>query len=328
VLLVGLGRESYTAARMARKVIIDCDPGIDDAVALCLALFDPRVDVVAVTAVAGNIPAEQASRNVQAIVDQLDPPRFPRIGTAMSVDDVPAVDGSSLHGADGLGNAGYEVARLHQQHPSDKLICDEVRAAPDEVSVLCLGPLTNVAKALKRDPEMANLVSRIIVVGGSVSVGGNVTPAAEFNMYGDPPSARTVFRSLTTKSLIPLDVTQQVPFMMSLLDEIPGEETRAGKMLRKILPYSFRAHHQELGLESVRLHGVVGLLAVLQPELFELRYMAGDVETRGTLTKGATIFDRRPKSLWRVNMEVAMELDAAAARDCIVRGLQDAGKQT
>src|SRR5512132_568084 len=106
---------------MARKVILDVDPGIDDAVALCLALFDPRVDVVAVTAVAGNIPAEQASRNIQAIVDQLDPPRFPRIGTAMAVDDVPAVDGTSLHGADGLGNAGYEIARLHQQHPSDKL---------------------------------------------------------------------------------------------------------------------------------------------------------------------------------------------------------------
>lgn len=313
---------------MARKVIIDCDPGIDDAVALCLAFFDPRVDVVAVTAVAGNVTAEQASRNVQAIVDQLDPPRFPRIGTAASVDDVPAIDGTTLHGQDGLGNAGFEIARLHQQHPSDKLICDEVRAAPDEITLLCLGPLTNVAKALKRDPETANLVSRIIVVGGSVSVGGNVTPAAEFNMYGDPVSARTVFRSLTTKTLIPLDVTQQVPFLLSLMDEVPGEETRAGRLLRKILPFSFRAHHQELGLESVRLHGVVGLLAVLQPELFELREMAGDVETRGTLTKGSTVFDRRPKSLWRVNMEVALELDVAAARDSIVRGLQDAGKQT
>ncbi len=313
---------------MARKVIIDCDPGIDDAMALCLSLFDPRLDVVAVTAVAGNVTAEKASRNAQAIVDQLDPPRFPRIGTATSMDDVPAVDGTSLNGQDGLGNAGFEIARHHQQYLSDKLICDEVRAAPDEVTVVCLGPLTNLANALKRDPEMANLIGRIIIVGGSVSAGGNVTPAAEFNMYGDPASARTVFRSLTTKSLIPLDVTQQVPFSLSLLDELPGEETRAGRLLRKILPFSFRAHHQELGLESIRMHGAIGLLAALQPELFELREMAGDVETRGALTKGATVFDRRSKSLWRVNMEVAVELDAAAARDCVVRGLQDAGKQT
>jgi purine nucleosidase len=312
---------------MARKVIIDCDPGIDDAVALCLSLFDPRLDVVAVTAVAGNVIAEQATRNVQAIIDHLDPPRFPRIGTASAVDDVPAVDGSYLNGEDGLGNAGFEIARLHQQHLSDKLICDEVRAAPDEVTLLCLGPLTNVANALKRDPEMANLVGRIIIVGGSVGVGGNVTPAAEFNMYGDPASARTVFRSLTTKTLIPLDVTQQVPFSLALLDEIPGEETPVGRLLRRILPFSFRAHHQQLGLESIRLHGAVGVLAVLQPELFELRYMAGDVETRGGLTKGATVFDRRSKPLWRFNMEVALELDAASAHDAIVRGLQDAGKQ-
>lgn len=313
---------------MARKVIIDCDPGIDDAVALTLALFDPRLDVVAITAVAGNVTADRASRNVQAIVDQLDPPRFPRIGTATAVDDVPAIDGSPLHGDDGLGNSGHEVMRLVQQHLSDKLICDEVRAAPDEVTILCLGPLTNVAMALKRDPEMAKLVSRIVIVGGSVSCGGNVTPAAEFNMYGDPASAQTVFRSLTTKTLIPLDVTQQVPFLLSLLDEVPPDTTRAGKLLRKLLPFSFRAHHQELGLESIRLHGVVGLVGVLQPELFDLHDMAGDVETRGSLTKGATVFDRRPKPLWRDNMEVALDLDAEAARDVIVRGLQDVGKLT
>lgn len=313
---------------MPRKVIIDCDPGIDDAIALCLALFDPRLDVVAVTAVAGNVTAEQSSRNVQAIIDQLDPNRFPRIGTATSVDDVPAIDGSALHGADGLGNAGFEIARLQQQHLSEKLICDEVRAAPDEVTIVCLGPLTNVAMALQRDPEMAKLVSRIVIVGGSVSVGGNVTPAAEFNMYGDPNSAQIVFRSLTTKTLIPLDVTQRVPFLLGMLDELPGIETRAGRMLRKLLPYSFLAHHQELGMESIRLHGVVGLMAVLQPELFELHYMAGDVETRGSLTKGATIFDRRPRALWRTNMEVALELDATAAHDAVVRGLQESGKQS
>jgi inosine-uridine nucleoside N-ribohydrolase len=138
---------------MTRKVIIDCDAGIDDAAALCLALFDPRLDVVAVTGVAGNVPAEQAGRNIQIVIDQLDPPRFPRVGTATALDDAPAMDGSLMHGDDGLGNSGYETAPLHHQHPSDKIIYDEIRAAPDEITLLCLGPLTNVALALKRDPS-------------------------------------------------------------------------------------------------------------------------------------------------------------------------------
>jgi purine nucleosidase len=313
---------------MVRKVIIDCDPGVDDAAALCLALFDPRLDVIAVTAVAGNVSADLASRNVQIIIDQLDPPRFPREGTATVVDDAPALDGSLLHGEDGLGNSGYEVARLQHQHASDRIISDEVRAAPDEVTLLCLGPLTNIGLALKRDPEISNLVSRIVIAGGSVGVGGNVTPAAELNMYSDPLSAQTVFRSLTTKTLIPLDVTLEVAFSMGLLDELPGEETRAGRFLRRILPFAFRAHHQLLGREMIQLHGAVALLYLLQPELFETRDMAGDVETRGVLTKGATIFDRRSKPFWRTNMEVAMEVDAAAVRDAIVRGWSHSGRQT
>jgi inosine-uridine nucleoside N-ribohydrolase len=313
---------------MPRKVIIDCDPGIDDAAALCLAMFDAQLDVVAVTAVAGNVSPEAASRNAQVIIDQLDPARFPRVGTASRVDDAPAVDGTQMHGEDGLGNAGYEVAPLHHQHQSDKIISDEVQAAPDEITLICLGPLTNIARALKRDPEVTSSINRILIGGGSVGVGGNVTPAAEFNIYGDPNSARTVFRSRTTKTLIPLDVTQQVAFSMAMMDELPGDETRAGRLLRRILPFSFRAHHQLLGQEVIQLHGLVTILSVLRPELFEMKEMAGDVEIRGSLTTGATIFDRRPKPFWRTNMDVAVEIDVNAARDAIVRGLQEAGRRT
>merc|ERR1711964_874900 len=97
--------------------------------------------------------SEQANRNVQAIIDQLDPSRFPRVGAAIEVEDAPAIDGTRLNGRDGLGNAGFPISQLVQRHPSDKIICDEVLAAPDEVTLLCLGPLTNVARALKRDPD-------------------------------------------------------------------------------------------------------------------------------------------------------------------------------
>ena len=179
----------------------------------------------------------------------------------------------------------------------------------------------SIARALKRDPEISTLISRLVIVGGSVSAGGNVSPAAEFNMYCDPLSARNVFRSPTTKTLVPLDVTREVALTMGILEELPAAETRPGAFLRRILPFAFRAHHQVLGQESVQLHAAVGLLAIVQPELFHAKEMAGDVETRGSLTKGATVFDRRPNRSWRNNMEVITELDAAAAKDCIMRGL-------
>src|SRR6187455_3282327 len=112
---------------MPRKVIIDCDPGIDDALALSIALFDPRLEVVAVTAVGGVVPAERATLNVQAIVERLDPPRYPRLGAATPAEDVPYADGRILHGADGLGGASFQVSKLARQHPAEKLISDEVR---------------------------------------------------------------------------------------------------------------------------------------------------------------------------------------------------------
>ena len=313
---------------MARKVIIDCDPGIDDAAVLCMALFDPRIEVVAVTAVAGNVASHQAGRNVQAIIDQLDPPRLPRVGAASEVEEAPAIDGTVLHGDDGLGNAGFSISQLHHQHPSDKIICDEVRAAEDEVTILCLGPLTNVARALKRDPDLGTLISRIVICGGSVSVGGNVTPAAEFNMYCDPVSARSVFRSGTTKTLVPLDITREVALNFDTIDELPAETTRAGALLRKIMPFAFRAHHQALGQESIQLHAAVAYFSIVQPELFHAEQMAGDVEIRGDLTKGETVFDRRIKTLWMHNMDVVTEVDAVAVTDCIKRALTDCGRRT
>ncbi len=313
---------------MPRKVIIDCDPGIDDAVALCLALFDPRLEVVAITATGGNVSAEQANRNVQAIIEQLDPPRFPRIGVASPADHSSLADARIIHGRDGLGNAGFVVSELHHQHPSEKIICDEIRADPDNVAIIALGPLTNVARAFRRDPELPTMVNRLIMMGGSVGGIGNITATAEFNIYCDPPSAREVFRSMSTKTLIPLDVTSQVQFGLDFLDELPGESTRAGAFLRRVLPYLFRAYHQVLAQEVVHLHDAVAVAAALHSELFVTEEMAGDVETSGELTAGATVFDRREKPKWRPNMEVAVEVDVAAVKDCIVRGLDVAGKAT
>ena len=311
---------------MPKKVILDVDPGLDDAVALCSALFDPRLEVVAVTAVGGNVPPNLATRNVQAIIEQLDPPRWPRVGAASSPDHGLPVDGRLMHGIDGLGGCNFQVAELLTPHPSEKLLCDEVRAAPEAVTIVALGPLTNIARAFKRDPELPYLVNRIVIAGGAVRGPGNITPAAEFNIYCDPESARAVFRSPSTKTLVPLDVTNRVVLSFDIFNRLPDELTRVGAFLQKILPPAFRAYRQEYGVEGIHVHDTVTLAAVTDPTLFVTEEMAGDVETMGELTMGATVFDRRRRPAWRRNMEVAIELDPAKVIETILENVNAAGR--
>jgi inosine-uridine nucleoside N-ribohydrolase len=306
---------------MARKVILDVDPGIDDAMALCLALTNPELDVVAVTAVGGNVSPSQATRNVQAVIEQLDPPRWPRLGAASDPDNRLGVDRRSLYGSDGLGGANFAVAERQHLLPSEKVICDQVRDAPHEVTIVALGPLTNIARAFLRDPELPTLVGRIVIMGGTVAGPGNITPAAEFNMYSDPAAARTIFRSPSTKTLIPLDVTNRLELSYDLFHKLPDESTRVGRLLRKILPPVFRGYRQQLGLEGIHVHDTVTLMAAVYPDLFTTKPMAGDVETQGELTVGATVFDRRRVPAWRHNMEVATDMQKEAVIEAILRGL-------
>jgi inosine-uridine nucleoside N-ribohydrolase len=311
---------------LTKKVLLDVDPGIDDAVALSMALFDPQLEVVAITAVGGNVSPEQATRNVQALIEQLDPPRWPRTGVAAEPDlGLPTRD-VQLHGADGLGNAHFQVSELQHRHPAEKVIHEEVRAAPGEVTIVALGPLTNIARAFARDPALPELVGEIVIMGGTLDGVGNVTPAADFNIYCDPEAARAVFQSrAATKTLIPVDVTRQVTFGYDLLDRLPPTTTRAGRVLSKVLPHLYRTYRQELGYESICLNDAVALVAALHPELFEIELAAADVELSGELTRGATVFDRRRHRQWRTNLAVATKVDTAAVQDCILRSLTAAG---
>lgn len=313
---------------MTRKVIIDCDPGIDDAVALCIALFDPRLEVLAITATAGTVDALQATNNVQAIVSHLDPAKYPRIGMASPPTDAPVLGDGELHGPSGLGEFEYERSDRQRHHPSEKVITELLRRYPNEITLICLGPLTNVARTFQRDPSVVQFVDKLVISGGAVTHVGNATPAAEFNMFFDPLSAQSVFQSATTKSLVPLDVTEQVTFGVDLLEKLPSRTTRAGALLHKMLQFAFRTSHQKLGRELIPLYDPVLITAVLEPTLFGWSNMAGDVEARGELTRGATVFDRRARPQWPMNMEVARRVDSSEVQEQIVRGLKYAGQQT
>jgi purine nucleosidase len=310
-----------------RKVILDVDPGIDDAVALAMALFDPRLEVLAVTATGGNVPPEQATANLQSLVGLLDPPRLPRLGVAPN-DAVLPEKPFTLHGADGLGGIDLPRAQLHGGHVSEKVIWETLRAHPREITFVALGPLTNLSRVLTRDPSIAELIGEVVVAGGTVQGNGNVTPVVDFNFYCDPRAARHVVREPLAKTLVPLETTGQVTFGFDMLDQLPDESSRAGAILRRMLPHSFRAHRQLLGSEGICMHDVVALVSVTNPELFDRTTVAADVETGGELTAGMLVVDRRTVRQWRPNLDLLVGCDVPAVKDCILRGLATAAEGT
>jgi len=313
---------------MARKVIIDCDPGIDDAIALIMALFDPRLDVVAITTCSGTVEADQSSQNVLGLLEKLDPPRYPRLGVGSDPDDAPVSDGRQLHGQDGLGNIGLLPPQRQHLMNSDKLIIDRIKAEPGNVSILCTGPMTGVARAFQRDPSIISAVDHLIILGGAPVGSGDVTPAAEFNMHFDPVSASRVLQSHTTRTLIPLDVTNQVTFGLDMLSQVPSKSTRAGDVLHAMLPHLFRSYRQHRAQESVSLQAAVGVVFLTEPELFECEAHALGVEESGQLTRGATVIDRRPFASVSREFEVAFRVDAEAVRDAVYNALRFAGRCT
>ena len=306
---------------MPRKVILDVDPGVSDALAVCLAIAHPDLEVVAVTATGGNVAPRQASRNVQAIIEHLDPPRWPRIGVADEEQPL-RTDGRELWGADGFCGATLGIAELHQQHPALKVIAEEIRNDPGGVTIIAGGPLHNIAAAFQLDPELALQVGHLIIVGGTLEGPGDVTAAAEFNMYCDAESAQRVFRSHATTTLLPLDVTSRAALTYELLSNLPSEGSSLGRLLRTLLPGAFQSYRQRLGLESMYAAEAVAVMSILRPELLVTEAMPVDVETEGMITYGATVIDRRPRTFDRPNMDVAVEIDAPAIVEGIMRGLR------
>lgn len=308
---------------MPRKVILDMDPGVDDAIALCVALAEPQIELLAVTATGGNVAPKQATRNVQTIIEQVDPPRWPRIGAA-SADQLLRTDARHLMGVDGLCGVDFPVAELHNRHPSIKVLSDEIRGAAGEVTVVATGPLSNIATLLKAEPDLATEIGHLIILGGTHSGPGNITPAAEFNIYCDAESARQVFQSPVTKTLIPVDVSSEVMLELDVLERLKQSESRTARFLAKILPNAFRMQRQVLGLEALAVHDVVAVTAAVRPDLFTTEPLHGDVETAGELTHGATVFDRRNVTSARPNMDVAVELQVDGVLQYILGRLEAA----
>lgn len=304
---------------MPRKVILISDPGIDGAFAIALALLDPELDVLAVAATAGNVSAEQATRNVQTVLAQVDPPRWPRIGSALPIEY--DVDGINLHGPGGLGGMDFPCAELHHPHPADKLIVDMLHQFPREVTLIVMGPATIFARVVDRDPEAASLVQQIVFLGGAWHEPGNASAVAEFHCYCDPLAARQMLRCGAPITLIPLDVMRKIVFSPTDLLNLPAAGSPTVQFLTKIVPPAIRCTANLYGIEGFHLKDVLGLAALSLPGTVSTKPTAVDVETQGELTRGMTVCDLRWSPHPKPNVDLAVGVDVAAVRNYITTTL-------
>jgi inosine-uridine nucleoside N-ribohydrolase len=289
------------------------DPGIDGAFALALAFHDPELDVLAVAATAGNVDAAQATKNVHIVIEQIDPPRWPRVGAALPVEY--DIDGTRLHGPGGLGGVSFPCAQLHHPHSGEKLISDLARQNPKDVAVIVLGPLTTLARAIDRDPELPSLIQRIISVGGAWHEPGNASAVAESRFYCDPLAARQVLKCGAPLTLLPLDVTRKLLFSPADLLELPVPESKTARFLKRIVPFGIGATSNLYGIEGFHLKDVMGVMAVARPNALTTRPMVVDVETRGELTRGMIVVDATATSGKILpNVDMAVGIDIAAVR--------------
>lgn len=310
---------------MSHRAILLADPGIDTAFAIALALFDPEIDVLALAATAGNVSAEQATRNVHILVEHFDPPKWPRLGEALPVDY--PVNGTHLHGTGGLGGLTFPSADLHHPHPSDKLIVDEIHQYPGEVTVVVMGPLTALASAMEREVQLPRLVRQLILLGGAWHEPGNASAVAEFHFFCDPLAARQVIRSGAPITLIPLDSMRKALFSPTELSGMLAGESGVCQFLRKIVPFGVGATAQQYGIEGFHLKDVLGICALAVPKVFKIKPMTVDVETRGELTRGMSVFDLRPPRAAKPNVDLVVDVDMELVRNYMAGILTGAQKE-
>jgi inosine-uridine nucleoside N-ribohydrolase len=271
------------------RVIIDTDPGVDDALALLLAMRSPELKIEAITPVAGNVPLELTLPNALRLVEIAGRTDIPVAAGARVPLVRRLVTATYAHGENGLGGAVFpEPTTKPVPEPAAEYIRRIVRKYPHEVTLITLGPLTNIATALNSDPDLAGLVRSLTMMGGSLS-GGNITPAAEFNIYVDPEAARIVFQSGIPITMVGLDVTRKTSLTEDHVRVLEGAENPASQAAAKIGRNAIN-HNRERGfLVGPNMHDSLAVAAFLDPTILKWQEYYVDVETTGELTAGETL---------------------------------------
>lgn len=310
---------------MPRKIIIDCDPGQDDAVAILLAHGSPEIELCAITTVAGNQTLDKTTYNAR------------RVATLAGIRDVPIAAGcdtpllrelvtaGEIHGETGLDGATWPepTVPVVPDHAVDVII-DQVMAAPGEITLVPVGPLTNIALAMRREPRIVERVREVVLMGGAAGR-GNVTPAAEFNIYVDPEAAAIVFDADWPLTMVGLDLTHQAEAVPSVTERIRSLGTPLATVLSDALAF-FEARYREEGRDRhVPVHDPCAVARVIRPELVECVDALVQIETRGRWTSGMTIVDFKPDPPRAFNSRVALKLDREGFWDVVIDALDRVG---
>lgn len=283
------GRNGDLPAR--KMVLIDTDPGTDDAMAILLALNSPEIDVKAITVVPGNSTAPHVLDNALRIVSLANRCDIPVAAGAVKPLFQELITNDAVHGTNGLGGIELPASRcMVDPRFGPDLIIDTVRAHPHEVTIVAIGPLTNLALALARDPALPSLVKEVVIMGGSIDT-GNSTPAAEANIFGDPEAAQIVFQAGWKLTMSPLGVGAKTVFTQTLLGRLSQthgpENDFAVEVIRGVIPYGLKQ-----GWGGMRMYDPTAMAYAIDPTILKTEFWHVDVETRGQYTRGETVENR------------------------------------
>ena len=292
---------------MKRPIIIDCDPGQDDAVNILLALAAPEeLDVLGITAVAGNVPLEKTERNARILCEIGGKPETKVFAGHAAPLERELVTAEYVHGQEGIDGAEIfePTVPLQEQHAVDFIVDTLMAAEDDSITLVPTAPLTNIAAAFLKEPNIAPKIHEIVLMGGAFREGGNVTPSAEFNIYVDPHAAKVVFECGRPIVAMPLDVTHQVLGTPPRVKAIGDIGNRAGDNVRGMLEFFNRYDVEKYGVAGGPLHDPCTVAYLLEPEIFQGKHVNVTVETGSELTMGETVVDywavteREPNTTW------------------------------
>ena len=299
----------------ATRVMIDTDPGIDDAAAILMGLGSPELRVEALTTVFGNATVGQSTVNALRLLEaarQTDIPVYQGVGKCYNFTE--PTYAVQVHGTDGFGNAPWPLPTTPPQRRHAVLeLIDRVLGAPGEIIVVALGRLTNLALAISIEPQVATALRSLVVMGGAITVSGNASPVASANLWGDPEAADVVYRSGAKIVQIGLDVCDQVEISAAQQRRVWQADTAVTRLLQTLTP-SLQASYRRRGLlrdpDSVRYNDVPAMAYVIDPSLFTCQKAYVSIETQGQLTRGQTVADRRGQGSPPPNVTVAFGVDA------------------
>lgn len=291
------------------KVILDCDPGHDDAVAIMLAAKHPKIDLLAITTVAGNQTLEKTTKNALKVCSYLgitDVPIAAGMARPLVRDQIIA---DNIHGETGLDGPvfGEPTLKVDTRHAVD-LIIELLLNSEGDIHIVPTGPLTNIAMALRREPKILPKIKKIVLMGGSYQL-GNVTPCAEFNIFADPEAAHIVFNCGRPIVMIGLDVTRKARVTKDVIEKMRGVNNKASKLFLELMEFFGKTQREVFGWDGPPLHDPVTIAYLIDPSLLKTKLMHTEIELRSTLCYGRTVCDYFGVTGKEPNVEVAVDID-------------------